>query len=84
MQPPAPPVALWQCDAVAQHEKSIQSTTGLYISHMGPSVHSRHYVAHIRRGEEWVLFNDDKVVKADAESVSVLKKMTYLYFFFRE
>ncbi|CAL1697115.1 unnamed protein product [Somion occarium] len=60
-----------------------------FISHKGPSVHSGHYVAHIRidnpnvGGEAWVLFNDEKVVKADAESVRDLKKLAYLYVFER-
>ncbi|KAG5643673.1 hypothetical protein DXG03_000504 [Asterophora parasitica] len=54
-----------------------------FVSHKGPSVHSGHYVAHIRVGEEWVLFNDEKVVKADEESVAQLKKLAYLYFFER-
>ena len=52
-----------------------------FISHKGPSVHSGHYVAHIQTGEGWVLFNDEKVVKADAESVRLLKKLAYLYVF---
>ncbi|KAL0959107.1 hypothetical protein HGRIS_014404 [Hohenbuehelia grisea] len=52
------------------------------ISHKGPSVHSGHYVAHIRQGGgDWVLFNDEKVVKADQESVRELKKLAYLYIF---
>ena len=58
-----------------------------FISHKGPSVHSGHYVAHIRvpvsNEESWVLFNDEKVVKADAESVRDLKKLAYLYVFER-
>ncbi|KAF8905100.1 ubiquitin carboxyl-terminal hydrolase 14 [Gymnopilus junonius] len=61
-----------------------------FISHKGPSVHSGHYVAHIRKkglkageGDEWVLFNDEKVVKADGESVNQLKQLAYLYFFCR-
>lgn len=58
-----------------------------FISHKGPSVHSGHYVAHIRVNtgteESWVLFNDEKVVKADAESVRDLKKLAYLYVFER-
>ena len=56
-----------------------------FISHKGPSVHSGHYVAHIRKGAQgdWVLFNDEKVVKADAESVEDLKRLAYLYFFVR-
>ncbi|KAJ6502176.1 hypothetical protein C8R45DRAFT_975636 [Mycena sanguinolenta] len=52
-----------------------------FISHKGPSVHSGHYVAHIRAGDTWVLFNDEKVVKADEESVRELKKLAYLYVF---
>ena len=58
-----------------------------FISHKGPSVHSGHYVTHIRKkGEEedeWVLFNDEKVVKADGESVNDLKRLAYLLFFVR-
>jgi ubiquitin carboxyl-terminal hydrolase 5/13 len=59
-----------------------------FISHKGPSVHSGHYVAHIRLGlpgggEDWVLFNDEKVVKADKESVDALKRLAYLYIFER-
>jgi ubiquitin carboxyl-terminal hydrolase 5/13 len=52
-----------------------------FISHKGPSVHSGHYVAHIRTAAGWTLFNDEKVVKADDESVADLKKLAYLYFF---
>ena len=54
-----------------------------FISHKGPSVHSGHYVAHIRKGAEgnWILFNDEKVVNAEGSSVEELKKLAYLYFF---
>ena len=68
-----------------------------FISHKGPSVHSGHYVAHIKNPgfvsespsegvggeseEGWVLFNDEKVVKADKESVRDLKRLAYLYIF---
>lgn len=66
-----------------------------FISHKGPSVHSGHYVAHIRMPElprndamnaedtEWVLFNDEKVVVAEKTSVEELKKLAYMYFFER-
>jgi ubiquitin carboxyl-terminal hydrolase 5/13 len=65
-----------------------------FISHKGPSVHSGHYVAHIRmpRGDamdvddavgDWVLFNDEKVVRADETSVRDLKKLAYMYVFER-
>lgn len=67
-----------------------------FISHKGPSVHSGHYVTHIKypsldpkgvdvesEDEGWVLFNDEKVVKADKESVRDLKRLAYLYIFER-
>jgi len=68
-----------------------------FVSHKGPSVHSGHYVVHIKHPglvsgssgkdadgepeEGWVLFNDEKVVKADKESVRDLKRLAYLYVF---
>jgi len=56
-----------------------------FISHKGPSVHSGHYVAHIKTEKEgWVLFNDEKVVKASQESVKDLKPLAYLYIFTRD
>ena len=36
-----------------------------FISHMGPSNHSGHYVCHIRDKQDpskWVIFNDNKVL----------------------
>lgn len=47
----------------------------------------RHYVAFIRKqvpneGEAWVLFNDEKVVKAEGD-VEEMKKFAYVYFFGR-
>ncbi|KAF9926454.1 hypothetical protein BGZ67_008096 [Mortierella alpina] len=33
-----------------------------FISHKGPSVHCGHYVSHIKKGDQWVLYNDNKVV----------------------
>jgi ubiquitin carboxyl-terminal hydrolase 5/13 len=54
-----------------------------FISHKGRTVHSGHYVAHIRVGDEWILYNDEKVVKADAASVQQLKKLAYLFVFER-
>ncbi|KAF6742280.1 hypothetical protein DFP72DRAFT_1107105 [Ephemerocybe angulata] len=59
-------------------------------AHKRPSVHSEHCVAHIHVGGEkgkegdydegWVLFTDEKVVRADAESVRELKMVAYSYF----
>jgi ubiquitin carboxyl-terminal hydrolase 5/13 len=58
------------------------------VCHKGASIHAGHYVAFVRRqipneGEEkqWVLFNDEKVVKA--VDVEEMKKFAYVYFFRR-
>lgn len=41
-----------------------------------------HYVAFIRKGPGWVLFNDEKV--ALGGDVEEMKKFAYIYFFRRE
>lgn len=56
------------------------------VCHKGASIHAGHYVAFIRKhipdsGESWVLFNDEKVVKA--ADVDEMKKFAYVYFFER-
>ncbi|MCJ1477881.1 hypothetical protein MMC13_006554 [Lambiella insularis] len=56
------------------------------VCHKGASIHAGHYVAFIRKdvpegGRSWVLFNDEKVVKA--VDVDEMKKFAYLYFFQR-
>lgn len=53
-------------EAKESPEWKVDSHLGMYdlnafISHLGNSIHSGHYVAHIKKGEEWVLFNDHKV-----------------------
>ncbi|KAJ9118772.1 hypothetical protein QFC24_005971 [Naganishia onofrii] len=54
------------------------------ISHKGPSVHSGHYVATVRGDDgSWVLFNDEKVVKAEGEGNDVMKSLAYLYIYER-
>lgn len=57
--------------------------------HKGASVHAGHYVAFVRKqlpdggkDKQWVLFNDEKVVKA--EDVDEMKKFAYVYFFRRQ
>ncbi|KUJ15703.1 ubiquitin carboxyl-terminal hydrolase-like protein [Mollisia scopiformis] len=58
------------------------------ICHKGASIHAGHYVAFIRKlleGESspsWVLYNDEKVVKAN--DVEEMKKFAYVYFFQRQ
>lgn len=50
-----------------------------FITHMGPSTSSGHYVCHIRKKEQWVIFNDEKV----AFSETPPKDLAYLYFYER-
>lgn len=57
------------------------------VCHKGGSIHSGHYVAFVRKHlnddnkDAWVLFNDEKVVKA--VDVDEMKKFAYVYFFKR-
>ncbi len=51
-----------------------------FVSHMGSNTACGHYVAHIRRGGRWVIFNDDKV----AASESPPRSLGYLYLYERE
>lgn len=56
-----------------------------FISHKGPSVHSGHYVATIKQDDgSWVLFNDEKVVKAEGETNETMKKLAYIYIYERD
>eukprot|EP00271_Cylindrocystis_brebissonii_P006504 TRINITY_DN19281_c0_g1_i1.p1 TRINITY_DN19281_c0_g1~~TRINITY_DN19281_c0_g1_i1.p1 ORF type:complete len:853 (+),score=178.72 TRINITY_DN19281_c0_g1_i1:93-2651(+) len=52
-----------------------------FVSHMGASNHSGHYVAHIRKNGRWTLFNDSKVAASAPESVPT--DMGYLYIYQR-
>ncbi|WVR09107.1 hypothetical protein IAU60_006169 [Kwoniella sp. DSM 27419] len=65
-----------------------------FISHKGPSVHSGHYVATVRHpqagpetaeeGEDdWVLFNDEKVVRAPPGGGEEMRSLAYLYVYQR-
>ncbi|EDW93854.1 ubiquitin carboxyl-terminal hydrolase 5 [Drosophila yakuba] len=51
-----------------------------FISHMGTSAQVGHYVCHIRKKGEWVIFNDSKVAK----SQNPPKDLGYLYLYMRE
>lgn len=56
------------------------------VCHKGGSIHAGHYVAFVRKelegeGDAWVLFNDEKVVRA--VDVEEMKRFAYVYFFKR-
>ncbi len=56
--------------AVGRADLPASYTLQSFISHKGPSVHSGHYVSHVHKPKEtgWVLFNDEKVVRAPVSS----------------
>ncbi|EIE79390.1 hypothetical protein RO3G_04095 [Rhizopus delemar RA 99-880] len=47
-----------------------------FVSHKGTSVHCGHYVSHVYKNNEWVLFNDNKVAVTPNPPVGE----AYLYF----
>lgn len=49
------------------------------ISHIGRNTEHGHYVCHIKKGDKWVLFNDDKV----AESTEPPLQHAYMYLYKR-
>ncbi|CAK5047548.1 unnamed protein product [Meloidogyne enterolobii] len=66
--------------------KEVRNGSGQYklcafISHMGSSPHSGHYVAHVKRDDGlWYIFNDEKV----AISQNPPKSLGYLYMYKRD
>lgn len=75
---------------IEQLENELPSTQGKYelesvICHKGNSPHTGHYVVFIKKlidGEyKWVLFNDEKVVLCDEDSLQDMKTSAYVYIF---
>jgi len=63
----------------------VNNTPGRYkllgfVTHMGRNTDTGHYVAHIRSGDKWVLYNDMKVT----ESQDPPRELAYIYFYKRE
>ncbi|XP_048832924.1 ubiquitin carboxyl-terminal hydrolase 13-like isoform X1 [Brienomyrus brachyistius] len=50
-----------------------------FISHMGTSTMSGHYVCHIKKEGRWVIYNDHKVCLSERPP----KDMAYMYFYHR-
>ncbi|KAL1934665.1 hypothetical protein VTP01DRAFT_6847 [Rhizomucor pusillus] len=51
-------------------------TVKSFVSHKGTSVHCGHYVAHVYKDDQWVLFNDNKVAVSPKPPIGE----AYLYF----
>jgi ubiquitin carboxyl-terminal hydrolase 5/13 len=49
------------------------------VSHIGKDTGSGHYVAHMKRGDKWVIFNDEKVAYCEAPPL----EHAYMYLFAR-
>uniref|UniRef100_A0A1I8F709 Ubiquitin carboxyl-terminal hydrolase 14 n=1 Tax=Macrostomum lignano TaxID=282301 RepID=A0A1I8F709_9PLAT len=56
----APPAAAAAADTGALTDGPPSYRLLGFISHMGASTHSGHYVCHLRRNNVWYIFNDDK------------------------
>ncbi|KAJ3310928.1 hypothetical protein HDV04_004534 [Boothiomyces sp. JEL0838] len=54
-----------------------------FISHKGTSAHCGHYVTCIKKGDEWILYNDEKVVLVPGSKVADLAADAYVYVFRR-
>ncbi|KAG0363135.1 hypothetical protein BGZ54_008300 [Gamsiella multidivaricata] len=76
---PAPAAAEGQAPHL-NAEKKGRYQLASFISHKGPSIHCGHYVSHIRRGDRWILFNDNKVVVDPKAPIGD----AYMYIFKRE
>ncbi|KAF1385646.1 hypothetical protein PFLUV_G00109970 [Perca fluviatilis] len=50
-----------------------------FISHMGASTMSGHYVCHIKKEGRWVIYNDHKVCLSERPP----KDLGYIYFYHR-
>ncbi|KAG1076965.1 hypothetical protein G6F42_025165 [Rhizopus arrhizus] len=51
-----------------------------FVSHKGTSVHCGHYVSHVYKNGEWILFNDNKVAVTPNPPIGE----AYLYFLKRQ
>ena len=50
-----------------------------FVTHLGTSIHSGHYVAHIKNGKNWTYYNDCKVAETTEPPIG----KGYVYFFRR-
>lgn len=74
------PMQVTQCEQSAVKDGPGNYDLCAFISHMGTSTMCGHYVCHIKKDGNWVIFNDEKV----AESKDPPKSLGYLYFYKRK
>jgi ubiquitin carboxyl-terminal hydrolase 5/13 len=81
----APPVAPAAAAApAAPAAETLSDGPGRYrlvafVTHLGSSTASGHYVAHVRKGGQWVLYNDTKVARSETPP----SDLGYLYVYAR-
>ncbi|PSK35638.1 hypothetical protein C7M61_004427 [Candidozyma pseudohaemuli] len=51
------------------------------ICHKGNSPHTGHYVVFVKHDGDWILFNDEKVVKCQSTNLADMVNCGYVYFF---
>ena len=52
-----------------------------FIEHIGSTAKSGHYVAYIKDGQQWYLYNDSSVTKVLKETVIAESCQSYIYFY---
>ena len=55
-----------------------------FISHNGTSTIYGHYVAYLKKGEVWYMFNDEKVVVCDKNVADEARGLAYVYLYENE
>jgi len=71
-------------DYVSDHSNMIEDCDGKYamigiVSHIGKNTNSGHYVAHLKKHDRWVIFNDEKTSLSETPPLP----HAYLYLFQR-
>jgi len=66
----------------AYHEKNLQYKLYAAIIHQG-SLDGGHYTALCKRGQKWILFNDDHITEIDVEKLAEYLNNAYVLFYER-
>lgn len=76
--------AIETVEAVEAKEEESYFNLKAFITHKGQSVHCGHYVAYCKQPsgqDEWLLFNDEKVAKIDANDDAFPVNRSYIYIY---
>ena len=75
--------SMYDCSRTDQSSKNCFFPTvyrlRAFISHMGTSTSSGHYVCHILKDDRWVIYNDEKVALSEKPPIT----LGYLYLYER-